>query len=90
MIVEGCMFRGVFSLCFNWNMVNFDMWEEDDFGDLFITQESKGDVVSLEENGEFKTVLDPQYSDISNDEEGGVERRMRYVAFLFLKLLILE
>ena len=43
-------------LCLLYKMASFDGFD-DDYGDLFITQSSKEDsVVSLEENGEFKTV----------------------------------
>ena len=40
-------------------MANFDMFEDDSYGDLFITQESKSqEIVSLEENNEFCGVLE--------------------------------
>ena len=57
----------------NWNMANFDMFDKD-YRELFITQQSKDYApVSLEEDGDicgnFRTVNDPQYSDISNSEE---------------------
>ena len=54
-------------------MDNFNAWDdEDDYGGLFITQTPKVvDMVSLEEDNEtdFRTVRDPQYSDISEDNE---------------------
>ena len=60
------------------------MFDEDDYGDIFITQSShKEECVSLEENdveGEFMTVKDPQYSDISDeDEEVACDQRLRFV-----------
>ena len=63
-------------------MANFSMFEDDDFGDLFITQtprsEGSNNVVSLEEIDGFKSVKDPQYSDISDvDEDEAMERRLR-------------
>ena len=59
------------------------MFDDDEFGDLFITQTPRSDksdnVVSLEENERFKTILDPQYSDIRDGEEEDtvMERRLR-------------
>ena len=55
---------------------------DDDFGQLFITQESNKDTcVSLEEDNEdnvnYKTVMDPQYSDISDFEDEAREKRLR-------------
>ena len=58
-------------------MANFDMSEDEDYSNMFITQESNSHTVSLEENEEFKTVLDPKYSDISDDEQDQMEGRMR-------------
>ena len=54
-------------------MDNFEMFD-DDFGDIFITQKSNEDNwISLEDednNSEvFRTVSDPQYSDISDFED---------------------
>ena len=44
-------------------MANFSMFEVDDYSDIFITESSLSDkckdVVSLEDNGEFRTVRDP-------------------------------
>ena len=70
-------------------MDNFNGWDEDeDYGDLFITQTPKVvQMVSLEDDneGEFKTVRDLQYSDISDeDEEVMCDVRLRYVQFLLL------
>ena len=68
-------------------MANFDMFD-DDYGDLFITQQSREcNSVSLEEDGEvdpFKTVNDPKYSDISDyeDEDGACSKRFRSVCFI--------
>ena len=54
------------------------MFEDDSYGNLFITQESKSqEIVSLEENNEFCDVLDPKYSDISDDEQDLMEEQMR-------------
>ena len=53
---------------------------DEDYGDMFITQPAPSDnCVSLEEDGEneFKTVKDPQYSDISEDEESARDSRLR-------------
>ena len=54
-------------------MANFDLFE-DEFVDIFLTQQSRGvSSVSLEEiedqSGSFPTLFDPQYSDISDVEE---------------------
>ena len=59
-------------------MANFNIYEDDDYGGLFLTQQSSQDqVVSLEENGEFKTVKDDRYSDISDVEQDSIEEQMR-------------
>ena len=58
-------------------MANFDMSEDEDYSNMFIIQESNSHTVSLEENKEFKTVLDPKYSDISDDEQDQMEGSMR-------------
>ena len=63
-------------------MANFSVWDdEDDYGGLFITQSSSLDnCVSLEEDneGEFVSVRDPQYSDISDvEEESKGEKQLR-------------
>ena len=55
---------------------------DDDYGNLFITQESSRDhCVSLEDNDEdnvtFRSVLDPQYLDISEPEDDVSQRRLR-------------
>ena len=62
-------------------MATFDLFDED-YGHLFLTQESKDYTsVSLEESVEvqtqYSTVKDPKYSDISDfeDEESG--KRLR-------------
>ena len=60
-------------------MDNFTMSEDEDCPELFITQSSSIDgrdnVVSLEENSEFHTILDPKYSDIGDvEEENAMER----------------
>ena len=47
-------------------MAKFDMLDDED---IFFTQTSKNDVcVSLEEDMEYKTIHDPNYSDISDAE----------------------
>ena len=70
------------SVCvFNTNitkMANFSLMDDDDYEGLFITQEpSSSNVVSLEDNEDYKTIKDPQYSDISDDETDCMERRLR-------------
>ena len=51
---------------------------DDDYGDIFITQSSSSDnVVSLEENNEYRTVKDEKYSDISDFEDDAFEDRLR-------------
>ena len=76
--VKGCMIVvwGVF-ICYE--MANFSMFDEEDYGDLFITQSSFSskdeNVVSLEENDGFKSVLDPKYSDISDFEDDSASER---------------
>ena len=59
------------------------MFDDDDYGDIFITQSSRSvednAPVSLKDNGEFRSVLDDKYSDIS-DAEGDdtmFEERLR-------------
>ena len=48
-------------------LANFNVYDEDDFEEFFFAQHSKGgQCVSLEEDVEYKTVHDPQYSDISD------------------------
>ena len=64
-----------------WNMSYSDI-SDDDYGDLFITQQSKvGNSVLLEDSNDdflvFKSVMDPQYSDVSDVEEVAHERRLR-------------
>ena len=51
--------------------------DDDDYQGMFITQESKVDnIVSLEENNEFVTVRDDEYSDVSDFEDDGLKRRI--------------
>ena len=60
-------------------MATFDLFEED-YGEMFFSQTPNEDkVVSLEEEGDFKTVLDPIYSDISDFEEDDIGIKMRFV-----------
>ena len=75
--MKGCV-------CFVTNigiMASFEVFEED-FGDLFLTQESREvPSVSLEDNEDntvhYQSVLDPQYSDISDFEEEDRDQRIR-------------
>ena len=60
-----------------WNYGHFSMCDDDDYGDLFITQEPSTSVVSLEDNGEYRTVKDVNYSDISDDDTDGIKKAMR-------------
>ena len=61
-------------------MANFDMYDDDNFEGLFLTQQGRSDkMVSLEEEGEFRTVLSPNYSDISEDETEERGKRLRCV-----------
>ena len=76
------MFCGIFSVLYVGIMASFELFDDEDgYGDMFITQTPRQDTVSLEENGEineFRTVLDEKYSDISDEESDGLERRLRY------------
>ena len=58
-------------------MANFSLMEEDDYDSIFLTQQCSNNVVSLEESGDFKTVHNSEYSDISDDEQDDMEKRMR-------------
>ena len=59
-------------------MANFSMFDDDEeYAQLFITQEPRQEEVSLEENVGFKSVLDPQYSDISDEETDQIGKRLR-------------
>ena len=70
--VSGCTNSSILTKKFV-DMDNFDAWDDDeDYGDLFITQTPKEvPMVSLEDDNEveFKTIRDPQYSDISDEDE---------------------
>ena len=58
----------------------FNFLEDDDYGDMFITQSTHSDKpVSLDDDMEvgFKSVRDPQYLDISEDEDTEHEWRLR-------------
>ena len=64
--------------CFIGIMASFNLMEDDDFGSMFLTQQSTMDnVVSLEEEGGFRTVFDEKYSDVSDFEEDSMEERLR-------------
>ena len=55
-------------------MATFNVLDEDDYGDIFITQEpSDSNIVSLEDN----SLMDAKYSDISDFEEDPIEERLR-------------
>ena len=58
-------------------MATFSMFDDEDYGDLFITQEPSDRVVSLEDSDAYKTVKDPQFSDILDDEKDGMLQRIR-------------
>ena len=59
-------------------MEDFEMFEDDEFDSIFVTQSSSSDkTVSLEENSEEKVIRSDEYSDISDDEGDGLERRLR-------------
>ena len=58
----------------------FDFNDDEEYRNMFITQSAPSDsCVSLEEDGEigFKTVKDPNYSNISEDEETERDNRLR-------------
>ena len=58
-------------------MATFSMFDDDDYGDLFITQEPSTSVVSFEDNCEYRTVKDGNHSDISDDDTDGIGKAMR-------------
>ena len=59
-------------------MANFEIYGEEDYGSLFLTQSSgSGNVVSLEENYGDKVVKSDKYSDISEDEGEELDKRLR-------------
>ena len=70
------VFCGVIFMLFLLNMANFNILDDDDYRDLFITQTPRQETVSLEEVDEFKTVFDPKYSDILDEENDGLEEQM--------------
>ena len=66
------------------------MLDDDDYGDIFITQEpSASNVVSLEENNDFQLVKNPQYSDISDVEDDPIEERIRYRILVFMSIFLM-
>ena len=81
--VSGNTYESDTNLTFSGKMEYFSVFDEDDYGDLFITQSNHmEECVSLEENDncvEFKSVKDPQYSDISDAEEEAREQRLRFI-----------
>ena len=59
-------------------MASFDDFGDEMYDDMFLTQHSNaGALVSLEDNEEFRTVNDPKYSDISDEETDQMEGRLR-------------
>ena len=73
-----CLVSSIF-LCVFRVMATFSVLDDDDYGNIFITQEARSDnVVSLEESSNFKSVLDAKYSDILDFEEDPIDERMRY------------
>ena len=72
-------------------MANFDMFDEE-FEDIFLTQQPMStSCVSLEDKDDnrsiYKTVLDPQYLDISDNEDKARERCLRYRITIIIKFL---
>ena len=56
----------------------FEEYEEDEFVNIFLTQKSDMDkVISLEEKSVLEPLKDPNYSDISDFEDEGLERQLR-------------
>ena len=54
------------------------MFNDEDYDNIFVTQQSRRDVsVSLEEDMEFRSVLDSKYLVISEAEEEQCEERLR-------------
>ena len=65
-------------------MATFNLLDED-YADIFLTQKDNSDAcVSLEEDGDvkspFQSVLDPQYSDISDFEDNEIDEKFRWVS----------
>ena len=58
-------------------MANFSLLDDDDYEDLFITQEAMPNVVSLEENDGNNSLLGMKYSDISDAEEDEMGKCLR-------------
>ena len=59
-------------------MANFSLMDDEDYENLFITQEPKGNIVSLEENDANSSVFEAKYSDISDaEEDDAIDRRLR-------------
>ena len=69
-------------------MATFSLLDQDgDYQGFFITQQSKENIVSLEDNGEFKMVHDPNCSDISDGDED-FEKQLRFVLLVCDSILI--
>ena len=69
-------------LCFLFNiMASFDILDDDDYGDMFITQTPRQERISLEDNRDDNCVdsviYDHKYSDISDNEEDTIEKWIR-------------
>ena len=58
-------------------MANFSIVDDEEYDDIFLTQTPSNTVVSLEDPGEFITVHNLDYSDISDDEQDRLEERLR-------------
>ena len=65
-------------------MANFSILDDNEYGDLFLTQKSSENVVSLEENMDYKTVHNSDYSDISDTEQDCMEEGMRLLFTMFI------
>ena len=54
------------------------MIEDEEYDAIFVTQSSNsGNSISLEDNSDEKVNRSDQYSDISEDEGDGLEKRLR-------------
>ena len=68
--------RGVCLLHFlyfvSYIMANFNLFDDDDYGDMFIIQTPREDKISLEENDEESEFYMPEVLDISDDETDSI------------------
>ena len=72
-------------------MANFEIIEDEEYDKLFLTQEwNNSGIVSLEESDEFRSVLDPKYSDISedDDEEEAMFEHMRWWCIFLVHIVV--